>query len=365
MTLDRPTWIDIDLEAIRHNVRTTRRLVGPNVKIFVVCKGDGYGIGAGVLAKTAIEAGADAAACSSPSDASAIRSAGVTAPILLYASTSTVDAAATVSLGVIPTIHDFSSLDAFSELSELNEVYIKIDCGFGRLGFTAPEWSEAFQRLASSSRFKVAGLYCHLGSTEDRAKLELQLEKFHSAVAQAKAAGLHDLVLMIASSRVTIGQIDFNMNAVNPGRMICGILEEPWNRLADIRPVLTSLKSKLIQVKMLAAGSTLAYGEAVIGRDMLIAIAPVGFADGYPRLPAGGVALIRGQRVPILGSRATEHTTFDVTDVDGVAVNDEVVLLGRQGEHVITGNDIADHTGVPLIELLPRIGRLARRVYHG
>ena len=365
MKLYRPTWIEIDLEAIRHNVRTTRKLVGPNVKIFVVCKGDGYGIGAGVLAKTAIEAGADAAACSSPSDVTSIRSAGVTAPILLYASTSTIDAAAVVSLGVIPTIHDFSSLDAFTKLSELNEVYVKIDCGFGRLGFTHLDWGQAFQRLASSSSLKVAGLYCHLGSTEDRTKLDIQMAKFHSAVEQAKAAGLNDLVLMVASSRVTIGQADLNMNAVNPGRMICGILEEPWNCLADIRPVIASLKSQIIQVKKLSAGSTLAYGDTVTSRDMLIAIAPVGFADGYPRLPDGGVALIRGQRVSILGSRSTEHTTFDVTDIEGVAVNDEVVLLGKQGEHVITGNDISDHTGVPLIELLPSMGRLARRVYYG
>ncbi len=116
---------------------------------------------------------------------------------------------------------------------------------------------------------------------------------------------------------------------------------------------------------MLAPGATVAYGADAITRDTRIAVAPVGFADGYPRLPAGGTALIRGRRGPIIGPRATEHTTFDVTGLPEVAVDDVVVLLGRQGDQIITGNDLSDATGVPLIELLPRIGCLARRVYPG
>jgi alanine racemase len=365
MSVERPAWIEIDLEAIRHNTRATRRLVGPAVKIFAVCKGDGYGMGAGILAKTAIAVGADGAACSAPEDVRAIRAAGVTAPILLYASTSPADAAAVASLGVIATIHDFESLEAFAKLPGPNAVYVKLDCGFGRLGFTAADWSAAFRRLASCDTVQVAGLYCHLGHTDLRAKMEPQLAQFHAAAAAAAAAGLRELDLMAASSRVIIGHNDLNMTAVNPGRMLCGILEPPWDDMADIRPVLIAFKSRIIQVKTLAAGATVAYGANALTQETRIAIAPVGFADGYPRLPAGGTALIRGARVPIIGPRATEHTAFDVSDLPDAAVGDEVVLLGRQGGQVITGNDLAAATGVPLIELVPRLGRLARRVYRG
>lgn len=365
MSVDRPAWVEIDLEAIRHNTRATRGMVGADVRIFVVCKGDGYGLGAGMLARTAIEAGADAAACSSPDDVRAIRAAGVTVPILLYASTSAADAAEVAALGVIATVHDFSSLQAFAAQPAKVTVYVKLDCGFGRLGFTSEEWTEAFRRLAACGHIKVAGLYCHLGYTDERAKMEPQVAQFRAAVAAAAAAGLRDLDLMVASSRVTIGHGDLNFNAVNPGRMICGILEPPWDRMADIRPVLAAFKSRIIQVKTLAAGATVAYGAGAVARETRIAIAPVGFADGYPRLPAGGTVLIRGRRVPVIGPRATEHATMDVTALQDVAVDDEVVLLGRQGDHVITGNDLAAATGVPLIELLPRIGRLARRVYVG
>ena len=182
--------------------------------------------------------------------------------------------------------------------------------------------------------------------------IEPQVAQFHAASEVAGAAGLRNLDLMVASSRVMIGHRDLNMTAVNPGQMICGILEPPWDQMADIQPAIRAFKSTIIQVKTLS-----------MEREMRIAVAPVGFADGYPRLPAGGAALIRGQRVSIIGPRSTEHTRFDVTNLPNVAVDDEVVLLGRQGDQVITGNEIAAATGVPLIELLPRIGRLARRVY--
>jgi alanine racemase len=365
VSIHRPSWIEIDLDAIRHNTRVARRLVGPTVKIFAVCKGDGYGLGAGILAKTAIGAGADAAACSAPEEARAIRAAGVTAPILLYASTSPTDAAAVAALGVIATIHDFSSLDAFANLPVPTTVYVKLDCGFGRLGFIAEEWNEAFRRLAGSNNIRVAGLYCHLGCTDDRSKMEPQLARFRAAATAAAAMGLRNVDLMVASSRVMIGHADLNMTAVNPGRLICGMLEPPWDQMADIQPVFSAFKSRIIQVKTLAAGAAIAYGADAFTGEKRIAIAPVGFADGYPRLPAGGTALIRGQQVPILGPRSTEHTSFDVSRLPDAAVDDEVVLLGRQEEHTITGNDVAAATGVPLIELWPRIARLAQRVYLG
>ena len=133
--------------------------------------------------------------------------------------------------------------------------------------------------------------------------------------------------------------------------------------MADIRPVVRALKSRLITVKRFARGEQLAYAERPFTRDTRIAIAPIGFTDGYPRLPPGGYALVHGMRVPIVGTRATEHTVLDVTDVAAAHVGDEAVFLGRQGAAEISANELAAATGVPLIELVPRIGRMARRVY--
>ena len=96
-------------------------------------------------------------------------------------------------------------------------------------------------------------------------------------------------------------------------------------------------------------------------RDTLLAVIPYGFADGYPRLPAGGTVLVRGQRAPLLGQRHTEHSIVDVTDVPGVALDDEVVLLGAQGGEVIDIHELVAATGVPLIELVPRLARSAHR----
>ena len=139
------------------------------------------------------------------------------------------------------------------------------------------------------------------------------------------------------------------------------MLEEPWNRLVDARSALASVKARIISLKRVSANTVRGHSGAPILRDSVLAVIPFGFADGYPRLPAGGTALVHGQRVPLLGQRNTEHTIVDVSDVADVELGDEVVLLGAQGDERIGMHELAESTGVPLIELVARLARNPHR----
>jgi alanine racemase len=366
MTAERPTWAEIDLGAYARNVGVIRALIGPKVKLFAVGKGDAYGLGSGEIARVAIDAGADGLATSDPRDAEAIRRAGVSAPLLLYACTTPDVAAEVAGLGVIATIHDFESLTAFAALAQPVEVFLKLDCGFGRLGFQPDDWPAVFAAALSAPDLRVTGLYTHIGHTGDSDLVAEQGRLFQRASREAEAAGLRDFDLMAASSRVVIGYPDLFFTAVNTGGVLFGVLDEPWCDRVRVEPVLSAVKSRIIQIKDLPPGARIGYDAPIAAPEPVrAAVIPFGFSNGYPRFPAGGHVLVAGASAPIMGSRGTEHTVIDVTAIPEAAVGAEVVLLGRQGDREITIAELSELTGVPMIELVPRLALGSPRVYLG
>ena len=359
----RPAWVEIDLDAMAHNIREIRRMVGPACKLFSVVKGDGYGTGVVAAAVTSARAGADALALGNPDEVPPIRDAGVTLPILLYGATLPESAPAVAALGVIPTIHDFEGLAAFAALGTPLQVYIKLDCGLGRLGFSPEQWREAFRRLARTGTLKLGGLYSHFSNPDDSGLTDVQAGRFAAACRDAEAEGHAGFERMVASSRILLSRPDLNLTAVNPGRVVYGYLEGAWRERADIRPVVASVKARIIQVKTLPPGATVYGGTAPLTETVRAAVAPIGFLDGFNHLPPCHVALLRGKRVRLMSRRGIEHTVLDVSAVPEAAVGDEVVFLGRQGGDMIDGPELAHALGLPLLELLPRLARMAPRRY--
>ena len=364
MTVERPTWVEIDLGAYTRNVGVIRSLIGPKVKLFAVGKGDAYGLGSGEIARAALGAGADGLATSDPRDAEAIRRAGVTAPLLLYACTTPDRAAEVAGLGVIATVHDFESLAAFAALAQPVEVFLKLDCGFGRLGFQSDDWPAAFAAAMSAPGLRVTGLYTHIGHTGDSDLVAEQGRLFQRAGREAEAAGIRDFDLMAASSRVVVGYPDLFFTAVNTGGVLFGVLEEPWCDRVRVEPVLSAVKSRIIQIKDLPPGMRIGYDAPIATQaPVRAAVVPFGFSNGYPRFPTGGRVLVAGAPAPIIGLRGTEHTVIDVTAIREAAVGAEVVVLGRQGDREITIAELSEFTGVPMIELVPRLARGSPRIY--
>lgn len=360
----RPAWCEIDLDALAHNVRTVRSHLPARVRLYAVCKNDAYGCGAEESAQVMLEAGADAFAVADPEDARRIRAAGVEAPILLYACTTPDAAAAVAELGLIATVHDFDGLEAFERAGHPVRVHIEVDCGYGRLGFVPDEWASVFARLRQSRHLQVHGVYTHLAGVEDRDVVARQARLFARARTLALESGFEDLEFMAASSRVLVGYPELNLGAVNPGRMLYGMMEAPWASQWDVRPVIRAVKSRVLQVKQIPANFSFDDERHRSAPGSLrTAVIAFGFKDGLPRHPAGGTVLIRGRHARILGLRATEHTIVDVTDIPGVRPGDEVVVLGTQSGETISASQAVATYGMAMIELLPRMSLNLPRVY--
>lgn len=366
MNTTRPAWCEIDLDALAHNVRTIRSHLAPGVRLYAVCKNNAYGCGTQESARTMLEAGADAFAVSDPEDAQRIRAAGITAPILLYASTTPDQAAAVAQMGLIVTVHDFEGLRAFASVGRPVDVHVEVDCGYGRLGFVPQDWPRVFAELREARNLNVVGVYTHIASVESSDAVAAQAQLFKRAQAAAHEAGFKGIEFMAASSRVLIGYPELNLTAVNPGRMLYGMMEEPWLGQWDIRPVIRAVKSRVLQVKGIPADFPFDDARHKSSPGALrTAVIAFGFKDGLPRQPAGGAVLVRGQRARIIGMRATEHTIIDVTDIPSVAPGDEVVVVGEQGGEAITAHEAVATYGMAMIELLARMSLNVPRIYSG
>ena len=364
--LARPSWVEIDLGVIAHNLKLTRELIGDDVKLYAVCKADALGCGLLPVARTLEAHGADAIAVSDPADVVELREAGIRLPILLFASTLPEQAADVAELDVIPAVHDMPSLDAFAGVGRTIEVFFKIDAGLGRLGFAEHQWQEAFEAARRKPNLRIKGLYTHLSKPEDRTITAEQAARFERACGAAHTAGFRDFERMAASSRVVLGYPELHYTAVDPGSLLLGLVGPPWAGMAPTRPAIRALKSRIIQVQQHPAGATLGigYGKPIASeRAMRTAVIPIGFADGLNHVPPLGEVLVCGRRAPVLGRRSNDFSLLDVTGIQGAEVGSEAVLLGRQGEAEISATELAESLGHPMIELLPRIARSTRRIY--
>jgi alanine racemase len=354
----RAAWVEIDSDAIRHNLRVIRRLAG-SARVYAVCKGNAYGFAAATIARIAEDERIDALACGDPDDVRDIRASGVRLPILLYGATQADDLPAFTPLNVVVTAHDAVTLEVC--LAHDLTFSVKLDAGFNRLGFREQDLEPVVAAARRYPKARVHGLYTHLVDNDQPGSIAAQVMRFNTMAARIEAAGWRGRERMVASSRILISTPELAFDAVNPGRLVYGLLEPPWDARVDARSALAAVKAHIISLKRIPAGAAAGYAAGIVQRDTLVAVIPFGFADGYPRVPAGGTVLVRGRRAPLIGLRHTEHSMVDVTCVPSAALGDEVVLLGPQEGDEITVHEIVAATGVPLIELVPRLACSPRR----
>ncbi len=366
LPLARPTWVEIDLGAVDHNVQTTRNIVGKTVKLYGVCKADAMGCGLISIAQTLAHAGIDGLAVSDPADVLKLRAADIKVPILLFASTLPDQAADVAALDVIPVIHDFESLTAFAKLKRSVEIFCKIDSGMGRLGFTEKGWINTISELAAAPQLKLKGLYTHMSKPDDQNVTADQAACFQRACQVATSHGFSPFEQMAASSRVILGYPQYHYSAADPGRLLLGMLDPPWSEMAPTRPVIRALKSRVIQVQEHPTGVQLGigYGKPIkTDQSIRTAVISIGFGVGLNHVPPLGEVLVCGRRAPVLGRRSIEFSLLDITDIPGVEVGSEVILLGEQDNEKITALDLAKTLNLPTLELLPRIAHNTARVY--
>lgn len=332
----RPAWLEIDLDAAAENLRSVRRLVGAERKIFAVLKADGYGFGAREMAEVFVEHGADALAFADLTDAVWARRQGVSLPILVFPNSLPATAAHVIAHRLIPTITDLDEAHAYAGAArEAIEVFVKVDAGLERLGVPAEQAVKVITAIAELPGLRLGGVCTHLhpSAGADPAYLDWQFGRFTSVLDGLAAAGVEVPVKLAASSPLVMQHRHTYLNAVDPGSMLYGLPSSFGAAPAvPLRPVLRALKACLIHVKdLLPRERFAAEAPFPVPARMRLGIIPLGTADGMATLHDGRV-LVRGRAAPILAGPSLEHTRVDLTAVPDARVGDEVVVIGRQGE---------------------------------
>ncbi len=366
----RPTWIDVDLGAIAHNVRRLVEIVGPDVALMAVLKADAYGHGALKVARTALNNGAKWLGVACLGEALALRAGGVEAPILILGYTPPWQAREAIRHDIACTLFSRDVAAALSQaaldLGARSRVHVKVDTGMGRLGLLPEEVLPFVRDIAALPGIDVHGVMTHF-SDADAPSLEYthwQLARFNEALDALSGADLLPPYIHAANSAALLRLPESRFTMVRPGIALYGLNPSPHISLpADFRPALT-FKCQVAQVKELPAGSFVSYGRTFCtARPSRIAVIPVGYADGFRRGPNHwGEVLVRGQRAPIVGRVCMDQTMLDVTDVPHVRQGDEVVLIGAQGEERITVDEVAQRLGTihyeVISEILARVPRV-------
>lgn len=358
----RPTWLHIDMDAVAHNVRQIKEIVGPEVEMMAVVKANAYGHGAVAVSTTALLNGATYLGVASINEAIELRDAGITAPILVMGFTPAWAAGLAIRYNVTVNLYDIELARAFervgAEMDSTIRVHVKVDSGMGRLGLLPEEVPQFFRVLTKLKHIEVEGIFSHFAMADDDADYtEYQLSRFESAVGPLLAAGYTFRYIHAANSAGLLQFPNARFNMVRAGIAMHGLQPSAHCKLPEEFIPALSWKTTIAQVKRFPSGSYIGYGKTyrTVGVEK-IAVIPVGYADGFRRAPKNwGHVLVHGQEAPIVGRISMDQTTINVTDIEDVKIGDEVVLIGKQGKARITAEEAAERLGTINYELVSTI----------
>lgn len=367
----RPTFCLIDHDALRWNLQQIRATVGSGVKILSMVKANAYGHGAAAVAQTLAKAGGDAFGVATLEEGIELRQAGIVAPIMVVAGVYPGQIEQFLAHALAPALYDtqgLSDLEAAARgLGATLNIHLKVDTGMGRLGLIAAEIDGWLPQLKTLSALRLAGVFSHFSTAESVAGdyTKKQLETFADVIKRMAADGVRPAHFHLANSAATITLPAAYFDMVRPGIMLYGVYPSPeMAGRITLKPVL-SWRTKIIQLKKVAPGTSISYGQTFItARESLIATLPVGYADGYPRLLSNrGEVLVHGRRATVAGRVCMDLTMIDVTDIRNVRQGDEVVLLGRQREAEITADELAAWANTISYEIFTSIGARVPRIH--
>jgi alanine racemase len=376
------TWVEIDARALKRNLRRFQDLIGPDVLLSCVVKANAYGHGVEQIAPLALEAGADWLVAESLADGLFLREMGLRCPILLLGDLQLSDYVEAVETGLRLTVFTLEALEELANVIPRGErkvrVHLKVETGMNRRGMPLGDLPRALGLIQKTGHIVLEGLCSHLATADepnDPEHARLQIENFNRAVAEAGKSGLHPSIRHLSNSAGTalLGQARYDM--VRVGISMYGLWPSEETRQACLKraigpqsltPVLT-WKTRVIQVKEIPVGSYVGYGRTFqAARPTRVAALPIGYSDGYDRkLSNKGQVIVRGQRAPVVGRVSMNVTMIDVTGIEEVALGDEVVLLGRQGDEDVSADELADLLETINYEVVTRISWALPRVVIG
>ncbi len=374
LTRYRETWIEISLDAIKHNVRQFKQFIDPATRLMAVVKADGYGHGAVVAANAALEAGADYLSVALLEEALELRATGIRAPILVLGAIplSAIRAAIEADIS-ITAINSDMVREAAAQSTALKKpavLHLKVDTGMSRLGVSSKEEALAIANLARSyAQLRIEGIFTHLAYAdgEDPTYSRLQFSRFQETLDYLEEAGHCIEIKHCCNSAGTMNFPEMHLDMVRIGIALYGLY--PAETLKISHPIRLKqafrMLTRISALKRIPGNQPVGYGcTSVSNTERTIAVLPAGYADGISRLLSnrGGVR-VRGQAAPIVGRVCMDQTMIDVTGIAECRLGDEVVLIGTEDSGPAALDNIAELMGTINYEVVCLIGGRTPRVF--
>jgi alanine racemase len=359
--------LEIDAGSLRTNYRNIRKHVGPNCRVIGIVKGDAYSLGLLAIARILREEGCGMFGVATPEEALALRQDGFQEDILVMGASPRVAAEPLVRSGVICACGDLDYALAMKRASERAglpaRVHVKIDSGMGRTGFL-PDEAVSGAPVLRGMGLSVEGAFTHFAASEEpNPDYTLwQFERFMAAVGEMRSAGLELPLLHACNSAAVVHFPHMHLNAVRPGDLFYGLPSGERNRPFPLMPS-AAVKTALSAVRVLPPNSGIGYGLRYMTRGVQrIGVMPMGFYDGFARFQRNPEVLVGGRRAPVVGAICMDQTMIDLSQVPDARVDDEVVIIGRQGTEEITAAEIAKRIDSVQTQVMSLFSRRVPRV---
>lgn len=362
----------ISLKDFSYNISAIRSLLKPGTKIMAVVKGNAYGHGIVPIAQAAEKLKVDYFGVVCLYEGRMLREAGVITPILLLNYTDSQSLEEAVDLNLTLNVMDDDVLRSLSMIVSKKQkevsVHVKVDTGMHRIGVPAVGAADFITRVVATEGVRFEGVFTHFADADgdDLSFTYQQLAVFNSLLKNLESKGIRPQIVHAANSAAILRVPESHFSMVRPGKILYGPLSMAD---ADSLPFLSrqimTLKTRVVQMRTVEKGESVGYGRAFIaGSKRIIAALPIGYADGFRRAPKNfGEVLIRGCRAPLVGRVSMDQSSIDITEIPGVEVGDEVIILGKQGDDSITEQEIAEKIGTIGYEVMTSLAERVTRVY--
>ena len=369
----RPTRAEVSLPNLRFNLRQLSRRTAADV--WCVLKADGYGHGAKACARTLERAGAKGLCVALLEEGIELRNAGIQVPILVMGGYCGSAESELLAHHLTPVVYDAGQVERLGAEARYRgakvNVHLKVDTGMGRLGFSPHEAEAICAAMLKYPELCAEGLMTHFSSAgSDQAEVERQLDVFDEVTVLLAQRGVRARARHAANTAALLTCKRSHLDIVRPGIGVFGLAPDVELVSPGLRPTLRVL-STVVALRDLQPGQSVGYGARwKAERASRVATIPIGYADGLSRGSArGGHVLVRGKRAPIIGAISMDLTTIDVTELEGISIGDEAVVVGEQlgtlGSDCITVEEIAQREGTIAWEVMTSVSSRVPRFYRG
>jgi len=344
----RPAWVEIDLARLRNNLRLIRRDLPKPVRLLAVVKDEAYGHGALDAARIALEEGAWGLGLSTLEEAMTLREAGITAPLLLLGERQEIELPWCVEHDLTVCVNEFHTVRQLARIAKAHgkrvPMHLKIHTGMSRYGVRWDEALPLIDQIITEKSLWLEGVMTHFAQSDesDKSFANLQFSRFNEVLRVMEQKKFSVKLRHTCNSGGFLDLPHAHLDMVRTGILMYGVFPSSvCRRIPGIEPVM-SVKARIAAIQKLKPGEVVGYGMRYTApSERRVAVLPIGYGDGFPRVRNQGGALIRGQRAPLIGGIAMDALMVDITDIPEAQMWDEAVIMGRQGGEEINVHDIA------------------------